>query len=120
MNPCPCRPGPQVDWWALGVVLYELVVGVPPFNAPTPEEIFENILDRRIEWPEEMSPECRDVIDRLLHPDPCQRLGARGAGEIKMHPFFADIDWNELAMARVKAAFVPQVGPVKQWRGASG
>ena len=53
--------GPEVDWWALGCILYEFIAGVPPFNADTPEEIFDNILDRNIEWPDEedMSPECQ-------------------------------------------------------------
>ena len=59
--------------------------GNPPFNADSPEEIFENILDRRIEWPDEddedMSPECRDLIDKLLNPDRDRRIGHRGAGE---------------------------------------
>ena len=56
--------------------------GTPPFNADTPEEIFENILDRRIEWPgeDEMSAECRDLIDQLLEPETEHRLGYRGAG----------------------------------------
>jgi len=102
--------GPEVDWWALGAILYEFITGVPPFNADTPEEIFDNILDRRITWPddeEEMSPECRDLIDKLLTPNPMKRLGHRGAGEIKMHPWFDDVDWTDLA--RTKAAFIPTV-----------
>ncbi|KAJ9511434.1 hypothetical protein QJQ45_029913, partial [Haematococcus lacustris] len=104
--------GPEVDWWALGTILYEFVMGVPPFNADTPEEIFDNILDRSISWPEDeedMSLECRDLVDRLLHPNPFRRLGHRGAaaGEIKMHPWFKDVDWTDLA--RTKAAFVPVV-----------
>ncbi len=57
--------------------------GTPPFNADSPEEIFDNILDRRITWPDEddMSPECRDLIDKLLHPNPLKRLGHRCAAE---------------------------------------
>lgn len=67
------------------MVLYELVVGVPPFNAEDPQAIFDNILDRRVRWPEgdeALSPECRDLLDRLLTLEPSQRLGHRGAGEV--------------------------------------
>lgn len=48
-----------------------------------PQEVFDNILERRIEWPDDISPECRDLIDCLLCSDPGQRLGARGAGEVR-------------------------------------
>lgn len=57
--------------------------GIPPFNADTPEEIFDNILDRAITWPddpEDMDANCQDLIDRLLHSNPIMRLGHRGAG----------------------------------------
>ncbi|MBA0830477.1 hypothetical protein Goarm_015009 [Gossypium armourianum] len=70
--------------------------------------IFDNILNRKIPWPrvpEEMSLEAQDLIDRLLTEDPHQRLGARGASEVKQHVFFKDINWDTLA--RQKAAFVP-------------
>ncbi|KAG2490698.1 hypothetical protein HYH03_010859 [Edaphochlamys debaryana] len=101
--------GPEVDWWAVGAILYEFITGTPPFNADTPEEIFDNILDRRITWPDEddMSCECRDLVDKLLHPNPLKRLGHRGAGEVKLHPWFEGLDWTSLA--RNKAAFIPSV-----------
>ncbi|KXZ54565.1 hypothetical protein GPECTOR_4g630 [Gonium pectorale] len=101
--------GPEVDWWALGAILYEFVTGTPPFNADTPEEIFDNILDRRITWPDEddMSAECRDLIDKLLHPNPLKRLGHRGAGEVKLHSWFEGLDWTGLV--RNKAAFIPTI-----------
>ncbi|KAK4567465.1 hypothetical protein RGQ29_003308 [Quercus rubra] len=70
--------------------------------------IFDNILNRKIPWPrvpEEMSHEAQDLIDRLLTEDPHQRLGARGASEVKQHVFFKNINWDTLA--RQKAAFVP-------------
>ena len=103
--------GPEVDWWSLGAVFYEMVTGIPPFNAETPPEIFQNILDRNLEWPseEDMSPECRDVIERLLCIEPDERLGSRGASEIKMHPFFADVEWSALSMKKAKAGFVPSL-----------
>ncbi|CAA0811268.1 Probable serine/threonine protein kinase IREH1 [Striga hermonthica] len=100
--------GFTADWWSVGVILFELIVGIPPFNAEHPQKIFENILNRKIPWPrvpEEMSPEAYDLIDRLLTEDPNQRLGAVGASEVKQHPFFRDINWDTLA--RQKAAFVP-------------
>ena len=73
------------------------------------QEIFSRILDRQLTWPEdeEVSPECRDLVDRLLQLDPFERLGHRGAGEIKLHPWFQGLDWTSLA--RTKAAFIPAV-----------
>ncbi|KAK3026254.1 hypothetical protein RJ639_041630 [Escallonia herrerae] len=100
--------GTTADWWSVGVILFELIVGIPPFNAEHPQTIFDNILNRNVPWPrvpEEMSPDAQDLIDRLLTEDPNQRLGARGASEVKEHPFFRDINWDTLA--RQKAAFVP-------------
>ncbi|XWS48230.1 hypothetical protein CRYUN_Cryun13aG0056600 [Craigia yunnanensis] len=100
--------GATADWWSVGVILFELMVGIPPFNAEHPQIIFDNILNRKIPWPrvpEEMSLEAKDLMDRLLTEDPHQRLGARGASEVKQHVFFKDINWDTLA--RQKAAFVP-------------
>jgi serine/threonine protein kinase len=100
--------GATADWWSVGIILFELIVGIPPFNAEHPQQIFDNILNRKIPWPhvpEEMSAEAHDIIDRFLTEDPHQRLGARGAAEVKQHIFFKDINWDTLA--RQKAAFVP-------------
>lgn len=100
--------GCSADWWSVGVILFELIVGIPPFNAEHPQTIFDNILNRKIPWPhvpEEMSFDAQDLIDKLLTEDPHQRLGANGASEVKQHPFFKDISWDTLA--RQKAAFVP-------------
>jgi len=96
------------DWWSVGIILFELLTGIPPFNAEHPQTIFDNILNRKIPWPdvpEEMSYEAMDLIDKLLTEDPNQRLGAKGAAEVKRHPFFKDINWDTLQ--RQKAAFVP-------------
>ncbi|KAL7423549.1 rim15, signal transduction response regulator [Cryptotrichosporon argae] len=99
-----------VDWWALGVVLYEFIYGIPPFHAETPEKVFDNVVSRRIDWHEDemdVSPEARDLMDRLMCSDPTQRLGARGAEEVKQHPFFATIDWKTVMTS--EASFVPEV-----------
>jgi len=93
--------------------LFEMLTGIPPFNAEHPQIIFDNILNRNIPWPhvpEDMSYEAQDLIDRLLTEDPDYRLGAKGAAEVKAHPFFKDINWEGLTMQ--KAAFVPSVDNV--------
>ncbi|CDY30714.1 BnaA02g33360D [Brassica napus] len=76
--------GKTADWWSVGVILFEVLVGIPPFNAETPQQIFENIINRDIPWPnvpEEISYEAYDLINKLLTENPVQRLGATGAGE---------------------------------------
>jgi len=100
--------GGSVDWWSLGAMAYEFITGVPPFNAHDPQQIFNNILNRNLEWPsvpEDMSYEAKDLIDRLLCEDPYHRLGFHGAEEVKAHPFFAGLDWDRLM--EQKATFVP-------------
>lgn len=99
-----------VDWWALGVILYEFLYGYPPFHASTPEKVFDNILSRNISWDDEdveVSSEARDLMERLMCTDRKNRLGVNGAQEIKAHPFFAGIDWEHLTDN--EGPFVPQV-----------
>lgn len=100
--------GSTADWWSMGVILFELLVGIPPFNAEHPQKIFDNIMNRDIPWPlvpGEMGFAAYDLVDKLLIQNPSQRLGATGAGEVKAHPFFESINWDMLALQ--KAAFIP-------------
>jgi serine/threonine-protein kinase RIM15 len=104
------RDDAAVDWWALGVITYEFLYGIPPFHAETPEKVFENILSGHIEWHEdwiEFSDEARDFMQRLMTLNPNERLGAGGAEEVKNHPFFEGIDWDKVTTT--EAAFIPQV-----------
>jgi len=101
--------GPEVDWWALGVMIYEFLTGVPPFNAETPEDIFDRILRRDIIWPEDMDPDAKSIISALLNTDASQRLGHNGADEVKAHPFFAGINWSTLLQESREDIFVPQL-----------
>ncbi|ETI26519.1 hypothetical protein G647_03296 [Cladophialophora carrionii CBS 160.54] len=105
------------DWWSLGCIMFEFLYGYPPFNADTPEQVFDNIVNRRIAWPDddeeiEVSPEAKDLINKLIQLDPRERLGANkdekypsGGCEIQAHPWFADINWNTLL--EDEAQFIP-------------
>lgn len=83
---------PVIDWWSVGVMLFEFLVGIPPFNDDSRDQVFENIKKHYIPWDiiEEgmISPEAKDLINQLLTEDPRERLGAKGAKEVKEHPFF--------------------------------
>ncbi|KAJ3273588.1 hypothetical protein HDV01_004355 [Terramyces sp. JEL0728] len=102
--------GTSVDWWAAGVILFEFLYGVPPFNAPTPPQVFENILLRKIDWMEEdieVSIDARQLMERLICTDAESRLGSRGATEVKQMPWFAGTLWEGLT--RQKVYFIPSV-----------
>ncbi|KAF9974442.1 hypothetical protein BGZ73_002127 [Actinomortierella ambigua] len=104
----------MVDWWALGVICYEFIYGYPPFHGDTPEQVFENILSRDIDWHEgelDVSPEAKDLMDRLMDPVVERRLGFNGAEEVKNHPFFKDINWDTLLSER--PAFVPETANIE-------
>ncbi|XP_070816239.1 microtubule-associated serine/threonine-protein kinase 2 isoform X2 [Chaetodon trifascialis] len=102
--------GKPVDWWAMGVILYEFLVGCAPFFGDTPEELFGQVISDEIIWPEEdeaLPQEAQDLISKLLRQNPLERLGTGSAFEVKQHPFFTELDWNSLL--RQKAEFIPQL-----------
>jgi serine/threonine protein kinase len=105
--------GCSVDWWSLGCILFEFIVGITPFSADNVAEIFELALGGVVMWPTEedgykISPEARDLVQKLLDVDPATRLGSKGgAAEIKAHPFFKSVQWDRLL--EQEASFVPSL-----------
>lgn len=99
-----------VDWWSLGVILFEMLVGYPPFFSEDPSSTCHKIL----QWKKTFSipPEAKlsapaiDLIRRLI-ADANERLGVNGVEEIKAHPFFFGIDWKRLR--EKKAPYIPEV-----------
>ena len=100
-----------VDWWTLGVLLYEMLTGLPPFYNEDTNEMYRKILSEHLHFPgpEIVPPTAKDLLTRLLDRDPARRLGARGAAEIKAHPFFHSIDWRKLLQRRYEPTFKPNV-----------
>ncbi|XP_013000464.2 serine/threonine-protein kinase greatwall isoform X1 [Cavia porcellus] len=98
--------GPAVDWWALGVCLFEFLTGIPPFNDETPQQVFQNILKRDIPWPEgeeKLSDNAQGAVEILLTIDDTKRAGMK---ELKCHPLFSDVDWENLQHQTMP--FIPQ------------
>ncbi|KAJ7220493.1 kinase-like domain-containing protein [Mycena pura] len=101
-----------VDWWTLGVLLYEMMTGLPPFYDENVNTMYQRILTDPLNFPPDMSPEARTVMTGLLQRDPAKRLGAHGSDEIKKHLFFAKIDWNRLLLKKYPPPFKPSVESV--------
>jgi serine/threonine-protein kinase RIM15 len=99
----------MVDWWALGVICYEFLYGYPPFHADTPDKVFENILSRNIDWHKDeiqLPEEAYDFMDKLLTMDPQKRLGSNGPEEVRAHPFFKCMNWDQLLTE--SPSFIPK------------
>ena len=109
--------GKSVDWWSLGVLVFEMLFGHPPFEAKTIQDTFANILRRPIEphldhYAEviPISNEARDFILACLQRDPTKRLGhVRGGEELRAHPFFASINFAKLLARQITPPFKPRV-----------
>ncbi|ETW75467.1 Serine/threonine kinase domain-containing protein [Heterobasidion irregulare TC 32-1] len=102
-----------VDWWTLGVLLYEMMTGLPPFYDENVNVMYQRILQDPLLFPPDMPPEAQSVIAALLQRDPAKRLGANGGEEIKRHPFFArHVDWHRLLQKKIQPPFKPSVESV--------
>ncbi|XP_031800131.1 ribosomal protein S6 kinase alpha-4 [Sarcophilus harrisii] len=107
--------GKSVDWWSLGILLFELLTGASPFTLEgernTQAEVSRRILKCTPPFPSRIGPVAQDLLKRLLEKDPKKRLGSgpQGAQEVKDHPFFQGLDWVALAARKVPAPFRPQI-----------
>jgi serine/threonine protein kinase len=100
-----------VDWWTLGVLLYEMLTGLPPFYDENTNDMYRKILTEPLHFPgpEVVPPAARDLLTRLLDRNADKRLGAKGAAEIKAHYFFHSIDWRKLLERKYEPSFKPNV-----------
>ncbi|XP_037356566.2 serine/threonine-protein kinase N2 [Talpa occidentalis] len=100
-----------VDWWGLGVLIYEMLVGESPFPGDDEEEVFDSIVNDEVRYPRFLSTEAISIMRRLLRRNPERRLGAgeKDAEDVKKHPFFRLVDWSALMDKKVKPPFVPTI-----------
>jgi len=101
--------GNAIDWWCLGVVLFELFTGMNPFDARDFDNVLNNILHCQIVIPEYVPAPAKELIEALLQRNPMKRMcsGPTGSAEIQNHPFYKTIDWKKLMVKQVKAPFIP-------------
>lgn len=103
--------GRSVDWWGVGVVMFEMICGHLPFYNKNHEVLFELILHEEPRIPSTLSVKARDVLTQLLQKDPRKRLGGseRDGRDVTEHPFFSSIDFKLLYDRKIPAPFVPKI-----------
>jgi serine/threonine protein kinase len=100
-----------VDWWGLGVLIFEMLVGESPFPGDDEEEVFDSIVNDEVRYPRFLTLESIAIMRRLLRKSPDRRLGSseRDAEDVKKQAFFRHIQWDELLHRRIPPPFVPTV-----------
>lgn len=103
--------GKAVDWYAVGVLIYEMLLGTPPFYHENHLKLYENIVQQTAKFPPTFDAVARDLIERLLEKNPVMRLGslAGGAEDIKRHPWFREVKWDLLSKLLIKAPYRPKL-----------
>jgi len=102
--------GKPVDWWTLGSIIYEMLVGIPPFYTSNRQELFERIKFAAPKYPPHLSKRAKDLLELLLKKDPAKRLGFNGDAQvIKNHPWFEGVNWKALFLKQYEAPFVPKI-----------
>lgn len=101
----------SVDWWAFGIIVYEMLCGCSPFSSSNRKELMESILFDPISFPSYLSPIAIDLINKLLDRNKKTRLGSgpQDASEIKDHPFFKNVDWDAVLNKRTRPEWIPKI-----------
>eukprot|EP01022_Parablepharisma_sp_SALTPOND_P019716 TRINITY_DN340_c1_g1_i1.p2 TRINITY_DN340_c1_g1~~TRINITY_DN340_c1_g1_i1.p2 ORF type:complete len:288 (+),score=17.28 TRINITY_DN340_c1_g1_i1:3288-4151(+) len=98
-----------VDWWAMGILLYEMLMGIDPFSAEESSEVYEKILSGKLSFPESFNRDAKSLIKRLLQSDLSKRLGnlRNGVQDIKQHKFFKGFSWTDCENRKMVPPYYP-------------
>ena len=102
----------MADWWSFGILLFEMLCGLPPFYTDNLDKMYDSIKNNPVKFPKKINlgEDTKDIIIKLLEKNPKKRLGyENGIEDIKSHPFFASIDFNLIEQKKLPAPFIPQL-----------
>lgn len=101
----------SVDWWALGILIYEMIAGFPPFYDENPVGIYKKILSGRIEFSRVFGKDVKDLVKKFLQADVSKRYGIGGKGieSVKKHRWFRGVDWNIVSRKGIPPPWVPEI-----------
>ena len=99
----------NIDWWALGCFFYEMLTGCLPFEIPKDEPLKVSLFKKEVKFPRNFNELAKDLIKKLLVPNPLKRLGSEGDSEsIKKHPYFKGINWEKFEKREIKPPYIPK------------
>ncbi|KAI9302885.1 kinase-like domain-containing protein [Cunninghamella echinulata] len=103
--------GMAVDWWSLGILIFEMLAGHPPFYDEDHLKLYEKIIQGKIKWPPYFEPSARHLLERLLTSDLSKRYGnlKGGANDIKHHAWFDGVNFDIVAKRQIRAPFIPKL-----------
>lgn len=103
--------GKPVDWWCLGILIYEMLVGIDPFSDEEPMAVYQNILKGKLKFPSTFDSDAKSLVKHLLVADLGKRYGnlKGGVNDIKEHRWYNNFDWNKLLHKELKAPWIPKI-----------
>lgn len=101
----------SVDWWSLGILIYEMLTGYTPFYDQTPMKTYENILLGQVRYPSYLHPDAIDLLQKLITKDLTRRLGnlQGGSNDVKTHPWFSEVIWEKLFSKDIETPYEPPI-----------
>ncbi|MQM04361.1 hypothetical protein Taro_037154 [Colocasia esculenta] len=101
----------DADWWSIGILLFEMLTGQPPFTHPNRQKLQQRIIKEKVKLPSFLSSEAHSLLKGLLQKDPTKRLGSgqNGGDQVKVHRWFKQINWKKLEARELKPKFKPDV-----------